>query len=223
MNREGLALRFEIGARDFRGRLPLLPHRYAIWNAFDEATNAATVKTILSNEELADRLDLQLEEVEELRENGMVELETRVESARGLELSKDGEVLSVSFEPELLNVDDVGALSLAAIGLIWDDEPLEIETPVVKNGRVSRRVFLIPGQTSQLLRVLERDLIIFGEHIGDALGARGLTDPRDLYRAGRKIRETIVRSIPKTTEVEEAAGNSATRAETSIESSSSQV
>jgi hypothetical protein len=221
MNGEGLALKIQIGTREFDGRLPLLPHRYAIWNAFDEVTTAATVRRRLTDDQLSERLGLDLDQLEELRKND--ELGSRVEAARGLELSEDGAVQSVEFDPDLLNVEDVGALALASIGLVWDDEPLQIEAPVVKNGRVSRRVFLVPGQTSQLLRVLDRDLVVFGEHVGDALGARGLTDPRELYRSGRKIREEIVLSIPKTSEVEEAAGNFGARAETFTGSSSSLV
>ena len=198
--RDGLALKIQIGDASFRGRLPLLPLRFKLWEAYSAAIDATRVLRSLEPSEV-----LELEESFE-KDEGFETFEAFVEARADLELV-DGLVHRKDHDFDLLDSDDIAAICLACIGFCWADEPLEVETWTIKRGRPVLSQYLLPGQASQLFRTLDRDVVSFGECMTDALAARGLTDPRALFRAGRDLREAVVDSIPKAVEVEDAAGN----------------
>lgn len=212
--RDGLALEIQIGAATFEGRLPLLPARFKLYEAYADIVEATRIWTPL---EEADLLEL-----EEARKEDQT-LEDQVEEAPGLKF-EDEVVLRSSLDFALLDSDDIAAVCVACIGFCWADEPLEVEAWTVrKRGKPRLETFLLPGQTSQLFRALDRDVISFGDHVTEALSHRGLIDPRELYRAGRKLREQIADSLPSPAEVEEAAEKSEAGGEGCTASTSSRA
>lgn len=226
MQRDGLALSIEIGNRTFEGRLPLLPHRYLVFSSVDELTDAATVETPIEDEDAAKLLKLEggVEELETIRAAG--ELPDLVAELRGIRVLEGGRLVLVALDPDRLDVDAVGAVNVAAIALCWADTktPLELEGYLVgSDGKPELRSFVLPGQVSQLLRATGRDLVQIGELAFHGFERLGIVDNRVLYRAGRKVREAVVASIPSPAEVEEAAGNSEARADRSTASTSSPV
>lgn len=243
MKSDGLALKIEIGTHEFRGRLPLLPLRFKLWEAYDDVVEAAKVLLPLTDDE---RLDLQTEleaqldqrlraelereiaperrtEIEAIREAGVQlhNVDHSISSLRGFELDEDEVAVRVSFDWDLVDEDDLVQVAIAAIGLCWDDEPLEIEADFLRKGKPARGKFLVPGQTAKLFRILDRDVIAFGEHVSHALALRVKASPVELYRAGKAIQEKVTDSIPRSTEVDEAADFSAAGTAPSTGSTSS--
>jgi len=85
---------------------------------------------------------------------------------------------------------DMTHVALAAVGLCWDDEPLD-----VPSFRVVRRRMTAKGEEADAL-------VEFGECVYDALSQHHA--PQALYDAGTALIDAAYESIPTDSEVEES-------------------
>jgi len=101
------------------------------------------------------------------------------------------------------DVDEMTSTVLAAIGLCWADDPLDVPTYL----QVRREHTERGGEELDALHE-------FGLCIEDAVDAMGL-DGTDLHRAGRALIDAIYESLPKKQEMEDAEDPFSARAGTS--------
>lgn len=97
---------------------------------------------------------------------------------------------------------DFAAVLCAFVGLCWGDQDQALEL-VLHTGEGPRVLTVPPGPPA--LRKFDRDPVAFGDAVLDALVRRGF-EVKDVYDAGRAVRDLVIESIPLQSEVEEAAG-----------------
>ncbi len=110
---------------------------------------------------------------------------------------------------------DFAAVLTAFVAVCWGGEPLEL----TRHTADGPELVVVPPSPAAI-RAFRRDLIELGESAVDALTARGFK-PREIFDAGRLVRDAVIASIPRQADVEAAAGNSEAPAGASTEPTSS--
>lgn len=153
-------LTITIGDTEYPGKLPHMRTRLELWLRYRKAMG------------YEDSLDG--DEAEDMTEEAKAEAVAKEDEARKARV----------------DVDDIVSLALAAIGLCWAGDPLEIPSY-----RVLRRQLKQRGEESEAL-------FEYGEHVFDALYESH--KPQELHDAGYSLILKVYESIPTKAEVEEA-------------------
>ncbi len=193
---EGLALTITVDGQDYPCRLPLMPIRFALVNAWRDCILKG------ADQEHPDTHDL------------------AAICFAAVALCWAGAPFRVEYWHEEVRVDEVELEEVeldddGAALLDEDDEPIfktaEVETHIAE----MRSVWVPPAD--RLFRILDRDVVRFGEHVQAGLSEVGLIDHVDIYKAGRVLHNRISGSIPKKPEVEKAAEDFSSKAADSTE------
>ncbi len=187
---EGLALTITVAGQDYPGRLPIMPIRYSIINAWRDCVKGAVDKDD----------DDMLNELDDLAAICMA----------AIALCWAGEPFKVEYwhEEDIVEEVELDEIETDADGAAVLNE---LDEPVYKTEKVERHVaemrsVWIPAG-DRLFRILDRDVIRFGEHVQGGLTSVGLVDYSSMFHAGRKLFRALTDSVPKAAEVEQAAAD----------------